>query len=330
MKTLFIINPRAGHGKNIEKLIESIKAAASSIGEDVEIYITKAAGDAQQFVKKYCRESGIGRFIACGGDGTLNEVLNGAVGFEGAEVGVLPIGTGNDFCRNFEERSRFENVLSQIKGESIKCDAIKYSTFANGVLKEGYCANMFNIGFDCNVVDMTENIKKKTFLSGPLAYFVSIFLTLIKKKCLKVKIELDGRVGHSGELLLTSVANGSYCGGGVKSNPLASVNDGQININMIKNVSRIRFVSLLPHYMKGDFLALDKIERYISSEKCKKVIVTPISGNMRLCVDGEIIDAGRTEFQIVHKAFNFVIPKITNENNISEGMYEKLQNYCSV
>lgn len=317
MKTVFIVNPKAGCGKNIDSFIETIKDASLKMNISAQIYITRAVGDATIFVRNYCEKNGAARFIACGGDGTLNEVLNGAIGFENAEIGVIPIGTGNDFCRNFNEDNCFENVLLQFNGECASCDAIKYRTKLGKEIKEGYCVNMFNIGFDCNVADLTQSIKEKRYLSGSLAYFVSIFITLIKKKCSHLKVEVDGRERHSGKLLLTSVANGCYCGGGIRSNPLAAVNDGLININIIKNVSRIKFVSLLPYYMNGTFLKIKGIEKYILSEKCRFVKITPFEKKIRLCIDGEIVDAGETEFEILHNAFKFVLPvkmqKQTNE-----------------
>lgn len=308
MKTVFVVNPMAGQGKNIDKIISQIKEKASDISADIQIYVTKSAGDAKKFVNEYCRDYGAARFIACGGDGTLNEVINGAIDYADAEVGVMPIGTGNDFCRNFDYAGDFNNISNLISGGCVKCDAIMYTTKIGGIKKTGYCANMLNIGFDCNVADMTANMKKKPFISGGFAYLLSIFAMLIKKKGANLKIELDGNIVHYGPLLLTSVANGCFCGGGVKSNPLASVQDGFININIIKNVSRIKFIKLLPHYMKGDFLKLKNIDRFISSLKCKKITVRPISGDIKLCIDGEITDVGITEFEIMPNAFNFVIP----------------------
>ena len=313
MKTVFVINPKAGKKTKCDELINNIKENAQKFKCDVEIYMTKSVGDATDFVKNYCEKNGAARFIACGGDGTLNEVTSGAIGFEGVEIGVIPKGTGNDFCRNFENREKFGDILCQIHGKTVKCDAIKYETEIDGKIKTGYCVNMFNIGFDCNVADKTDDLKAKTFLSGSLAYFAAIFVTLIKKKCSDLKIELDGIEKHNGKLLLTSLANGCFCGGGIKSNPLAEINDGLININIIKNVSRLKFISLLPYYMKGTVLELKNIDKYITSQKCQKVTVTPCDGkNIRLCVDGEIIDAGKTSFEIVHGAFSFVVPEKAN------------------
>ena len=308
MKTVFIVNPKAGKKKDKERFISHIVSSVSELRTDAEVYITKARGDATDFVRKFCKERGAARFIACGGDGTLSEVLNGAMETGGCEIGVLPAGTGNDFCRNFDKNCVFDSIKLQAEGPSRKCDAIKYTIFTGDGIKKGYCANMFNIGFDCSVADMTSDIKEKTFIWGSFAYFVSILINLVRKKCSVLRIEADGEVLHDGQLLLTSVANGCYCGGGIMSNPMASLNDGYINFNIIKNVSRTRFISLLPGYMKGSFLKIKGIERFVKSEKCKKITVTPCQENMRLCVDGEIIDAGKTEFEIVHNAFDFVLP----------------------
>lgn len=302
MKTVFIVNPAAGTGKYLNKLVDNIKKTIC----DAEIYVTKRIGDAKDFVNEVCRKHGGARFIACGGDGTLSEVLNGAIGCEDAHIGVIPIGSGNDFCRNFEKSFGVENLKELLSAPSVKCDAIKYTTSLNGKEVTGYCANMFNIGFDCNVAYTMTNIKNKSFFKGSFAYFASIFINLAAKRGENLKIELDDVVRHNGKLLLTSIANGKFCGGGIKSNPLAEINDGLININIIKNLSRTRFVTLLPKYMNGTVLEVKNIDRLLLSEKCKKVTVTPLNDTMRISVDGEIIMAGKTTFEIVHNAFNYI------------------------
>ncbi len=309
MKTVFIVNPYAGKKKNIVEFTNKIHRVAEESKCDVQIYETASVGDAKLFVKKFCSEHGKARFIACGGDGTVSEVINGAIGFDGCEIGVVPMGTGNDFCRNFDADCNFTDIYAQMYGNSEKCDVISYATTVNGKEKNGYCINMFNIGFDCNVADLTNTIKKKSFLGGSFAYFASILINLVKKKGANLKIELDGAEKHNGKLLLTSLANGCYCGGGIKSNPLASLNDGLININIIKNVSRLKFISLLPYYMKGTFLKLRDIDKVISSPKYKKVAITPNTGKMRVGIDGEIYDAEKIEFTCLENGINFVIPK---------------------
>ena len=306
MKTVFIVNPKAGQGKNISRLIDSIEEYILYQTADAQIYITKSVDDARQFVADFCSKIGPARFIACGGDGTLNEVLNGAIECKDAEIGVVPIGTGNDFCRNFNSQFDFLNISNHITGSARKCDAIHYLTTLNGVKKEGYCINMINIGFDCNVADMTAQMKKKPFVSGSMAYFLSILIAMIKKKGANFSMEIDGVDVYSGKFLLTSIANGSYCGGGIKSNPLAQVCDGIMNVNIIKNVKRLQFIPLLPHYMDGTILHVRNIERYLINKDCRKIAIKPNGENMRMCVDGEIMDAGETTIEIIHNAFSFV------------------------
>lgn len=308
MKTVFVINPMAGQGKDIGGLVEKIRETAVKIKKETAIYITKYAGDAERFVKEYCENHGPARFIACGGDGTLGEVVNGVFNCTGAEVGVYPIGTGNDFKRNFKNTDAFFDIEAQLCGSAECCDAIRYTTELDGVKKTGYGINMFNIGFDCNVADMTARMKEKPFISGSLAYLLSVFAVLIRKKGANLEIELDGAKMHSGKLLLTSIANGKFCGGGIQSNPLADVRDGLININIIYNISRLNFLTKFPFYAKGTHVKLKNIEKIIFSTKCRKISVTPIDGKMRICTDGEIFDAGKTEFEIVHNAINFVLP----------------------
>ncbi len=306
MKTVFVINPEAGSEDRTKEMVKKINVLA----RDAEFYITKSVGDAERFVKEYCEKNGPQRFIACGGDGTLGEVLNGAVHFPDSQVGVIPLGTGNDFCRNFKESDGFMDIEAQVNGGTEKCDLVFYRTISDGKEKTGYSVNMANVGFDCNVVDMTARMKKKPFISGSFAYLLSIFAILIKKKGANLKIEIDGEEKYSGKLLLTTVANGKFYGGGIKSNPLADVKDGLLSVNIIYNLSRLNFLSKLPYYMRGTHIKLKNIEKYIFSAKCKKVIITPLDKTMRLCVDGEIINASKTEFEIVHNAFNFVVPKV--------------------
>ncbi len=307
MKTVFIVNPMAGKKKNIEKFCVRIKETAKELSADVEIYITKAVGDTTDFVKKYIEKNGAARFISCGGDGTLSETLTGAAEFSGCEIGVMPMGTGNDFCRNFPSIN-FSDIAWQINSGTQRCDAIKYTTELDGKTDVGYCVNMSNIGFDCNVVDMTDKIQKFSLLLGPLAYFIAIFFVLVKKKGADIKIEYDGKLVHDGPLLLTSIANGCFCGGGMRSNPLACVTNGKINGNIIYNISRFSFLSKLPHYMRGTYKKIKNYEKVIYMDHSETVTVTPNAEKMRLCVDGEIRDAGKTVFEIVPEAFSLVVP----------------------
>ena len=307
MKYYFIINPMAGQGKGIEKLKKSISDTAQELNKDCEIYITKSVGDGECYVNSICKANNQPKsFIACGGDGTFNEVLNGAYGFENTYIGVLPSGTGNDFCRNFAD-CNFTDIEAQFKGSPTPCDVICYKGVVNGREVTKYCANMFNIGFDCNAADLTAKLKQYPLISGSLAYLLGVLGVMIKKKGANLKIEIDGVEVHNGKLLLTAIANGCFCGGGVKSNPYAKINDGFMDINIIKDIPRILFIPCLPQYMKGTLFENKRYKHIAITKQCKKVIVTP-NEKMRLCVDGEIFDAEKVEFEIIPNSINFIIP----------------------
>ncbi len=309
MKTIFIINPKAGQGQNVEDFSARILKTTKELEADVQIYQTLGVGDATRFVKEYCETYGVARFIACGGDGTLSEVVNGVWGVHNAEVGVMPMGTGNDFCRNFAECD-FNDIALQIKAPTYLSDLICYETEVGGETKKGYFINMCNIGFDCNVADLVADLKKKPLISGSLAYVLSILVNLIKKRGADVTVIKDGETIHSGTLLLHSVANGCFCGGGIKSNPLASVSSGMINFNIIHNVSRLQFLRLLPHYMKGTHMSLPDIDKIIETHSCQRLTVVPGCTPFRISCDGECMDAGKTEFEIMPGAVRFVVPSM--------------------
>ena len=312
MKLIFVINPMAGKGNDIEKLKNSITETAKNFNNNYEIYITKSVGDAERYVHHKCmNEHELTAYIACGGDGTFNEVVNAAYGFDNAIVGVIPTGTGNDFCRNFPDAD-FKNISAQFCGIPTDCDIICYKGIIDGKEVTRYCANMFNIGFDCNVADTTTKLKKYPLIKGSLAYFLSILVMLIKKKGADIKLEIDSKEIHNGKLLLTAIANGKCCGGGIKSNPYAITDDGLMDVNIIKDVPRRMFVPCLPKYMNGTLFETDKYSNFASTLQCKNIVITPNS-KIRLCVDGEIYDAEKVEFSVIPKGIKLLRPN--NNNN---------------
>ena len=324
MKTIFIINPGAGKGHGIEKLKGKIREASEKLNHPAGIYMTKKPKDAEYFARSLAEEASRkgekSRIFVCGGDGTLNEVLNGIIGFDHVEIGVVPTGTGNDFVRNFQNAGDFMDPLAQMLGSPVKCDAIKYWGDIDGKEQTRYCANMFNIGFDCNVVDLAATLKTYPFIAGSFAYLLAVAMILVKKKGAKLRIELDGKLAEEGAVLLTAIGNGGYCGGGVHSSPKASLQDGKMDVNIIYNVGRWEFLKKFPYYAKGTHMELEHIEKIICAKVCRQARITPLEGKMRLCTDGEIVDAGQINFQIVPEAFSFICPVTrVQEDAASEG-----------
>lgn len=183
MKHYFFVNPVAGKGNQSNELIEDIRTAMQGSESEYEIILTepnrKSEARARDIAEGLNGEAA--RFYACGGDGTANEIASGVIGFDGVELGIVPIGSGNDMIRNFPDAGNFMNVRSQINGESREVDVMKFMSIVGGEEQTGYCLNMFNIGFDCNVVETALNLKKKKFFSGA-AYQTAIFLNFVKKR----------------------------------------------------------------------------------------------------------------------------------------------------
>src|SRR5574344_2816199 len=140
MKHIFVINPKAGRVDRTPEISAKLNSYDGKI--DYEIYVTKSLGDAQGYVRNYLQSHDpkeIYRFYACGGDGTLYDVVNGAFGFPSAEVGCLALGSGNDFVKNFPYVSAFKDVKRALEAKARPIDIIK--------VDDKYCINIANYGF---------------------------------------------------------------------------------------------------------------------------------------------------------------------------------------
>ncbi|MBE6030480.1 MAG: YegS/Rv2252/BmrU family lipid kinase [Clostridiales bacterium] len=318
MKHIFIVNPAAGQRAGEKNFTDKIETAAKSTGADFEIYMTKCVGDATEYVRtrleKRDSETLEGtlkeeyRFYACGGDGTHNEVVNGLIGFENTAFGVIPIGTGNDFIRNFGTAEQFLDICAQIMGTPISIDTITYRNEYKGEIKTGSVVNMVNLGFDANVVDLTAVLKTKPFISGSLAYILGVVILLVKKKGAKVRITSEGEVIKEGPILLSAFTNGCYCGGGWKGIPLAKTDDGLMDVSIVNDLKRREFVTLVPKYQKGTHLETKLGKRAVMYNKKKSVMIEAFDGIMRPCIDGEMIDSERMSLEINPLSARFIIP----------------------
>ncbi len=304
MKHCFILNPYAGKGTMIEDLKERIKRICTENQEEFEIYMTKAVGDATEYVKRRVTEgdSEEYRMYACGGDGTLCEVVNGVMALKDSSrvaVGLIPSGTGNDFVKNFTETENFFDVGDQLASNPVSVDLI--------CCNEMYAINMVNIGFDCEVVVKTADLKKKSWISSKMAYIAGLIVTLIRKPGVRMKLSCDGAPEEDRQYLLTTYANGCFCGGGFHSNPQASLEDGQIDALFVNNVSRSRFIRLVGHYKKGTHL-VPKFEKILSPKKAKRIDMT-FEEETNVSVDGEVVRFRELHLSVAPRALRFLIPR---------------------
>lgn len=304
MKHIFIINPVAGNGVAEAVYLPKILTAVKEFGLEYEVHRTINVGDATRYVKSRCaeEEQESFRFYAIGGDGTLNEVVNGAMGHSNAEVAFLPSGTGNDFARSFQEHMLFRDVSRQIRGTARLVDVIRYN--------DRYAINMLNIGLDCQVVSEMNRLKKYPFIRGPLAYIAGVGVVFVGNQGYEFQIELEDGQTMEEEFTLIAIGNGAFCGGGFKGVPLANLQDGLFDINLVRKVNRRAFASLIGSYRKGTHLehplAKDRI-LYLKGKRLK--MKSPDGEQFQVCVDGEIEQVKELVVDVLPKAILFSVPE---------------------
>ncbi|MDR0424464.1 MAG: YegS/Rv2252/BmrU family lipid kinase [Clostridiales Family XIII bacterium] len=310
MKHYFIINPVAGKGEAKKVVLPEILKLVKTTELDYEIHRTTGPTEAEAYTKKRCEENDGRpiRFYACGGDGTLNEVLNGMHGHPGAELTVIPAGSGNDFVRNFPERD-FRDIRKMVAGEARSLDLIEYSDMreVDEPAAPRYAINMCNIGFDSEAVAIAGRLKTKSFIGGTAAYIGGVCLVLIQKKTVRLTFLFEDGSKYTEKTLLTAIANGAFCGGGFKGAPMADTNDGLLDVSIVNELSRRLFLTLLRKYHRGSHLQDPRAQSLMQYKQVKNVIITP-KDKMTMAVDGEVGIYGKLSFRIVPNAVMFSLP----------------------
>jgi len=302
MKHIFVVNPIAGEKPiSAEKMSSIIDSSCKDI--DYSVYSTKGRGDAWTYVKKRCEQAKDDgetvRFYACGGDGTLNEVVNGAVGFSNVSVTNYPCGSGNDFIKYYGVREDFLRVCELVDGVETPIDLI--------LIGDRYCVNVCNFGFDTVVAETADRMRGKNRggKSGYMKGVARAFITAMKTRC---RIAVGDEVVCPEELLSCTISNGRYVGGSFKCAPNSLNNDGMMDICVVKPISRLKFVKLLKPYTAGKHLEDPAFSDCLTYRQGKKVKVSGESG-FRFSLDGELIDMCEFIAEIIPSAINFVIPK---------------------
>lgn len=297
----FILNPKSGRPRKQKNMEEIIKAACQGRQLSYHIYYITCPGDATEYVRSMVRISQERqRFICIGGDGTLNEIVNSSPCNPNVEFGVIPYGSGNDFVRNFKNRSLFYSIDAQIDGGTVSLDLIKYN--------DSYCVNMVNIGFDCAAAREAAKLKKHKFISPSFSYTLGLIKVLFRKIGTKMKLIFDDGEVWEDVFTLAAIGNGKFCGGGYCAAPKAKMDDGILEICAINKISRFTFFKLVKSYKNGTYFENKNAMKVINHKRVSHFRME-FDSPLPICIDGEIKGAKNIDFTVVKNAFNFVIPK---------------------
>ena len=284
MKHLFIINPAAGKHGSTDALTAQIREIFGGRGLDYEIAFTSGAGTGENLARAAAQSGAPVRIYACGGDGTLNEVVNGAAGYDNAAVTNVPKGTGNDFLKIFGKnyRARFSDLMD-----------------CNGKLGLGViCA-----GVDARVAADVHKYKALPLVSGVGAYILSLVVNVFKGLTRPTQIQVDGET-LDGPSTIICICNGRYYGGGFMPVGEAQPDDGILDMLVVPKVSRFTFFRLVSKYAKGLYRQLPQV---IRDFHCQEISFTSPE-ELVAVVDGEVMRSRSFTVRLSGKKINFFYP----------------------
>lgn len=297
MRHLFIINPAAGKNMDVAAVTREIDQVMEGREEPWTILTTKGPGDAEQITAAWAAESQEElRVYALGGDGTLNEVVNGAAGHDHVAIACCPMGSGNDFVKTFGKESwRFRDLKALVEAKAHVMDLID----CNGRQSINICS----VGLDARVGIDQADYKKLPMVSGKMAYYLSLLVNVVKGIHRPYEIEVDGQP-MKGNYTIITACNGQWYGGSFNAAPDAVPDDGLLDFIVVEGVSRFTVAGLVSKYGAGRAKEFpDLIHCYRGKEikiKCDRV--------SKINVDGERLDAQELSFALSEKKIRFLVP----------------------
>lgn len=295
MRHVFILNPAAGSKNSAKNLMEKVEAAFPE-GE-FEVYATQGAGDAKRLALRALEQGDPVRLYACGGDGTLNEVVNAAAGKDWAAVTNVPMGTGNDFLRIFgrEERERFTDIAALRDGPQEVLDLID----CNGLLGlDVVCA-----GIDARVAAEVYRFKRIPLVGKKLAYILSLLVEVCRGLTRPMRVDM-GPIHYEGPTAILCICNGRYYGGGFCPVPEAMPDDGVLDMLLVGKVGRLGFARYVGKYAAGRYKECPELVRDWHGRKVSFSAPEEIA----VVVDGEVMRGKSFTVRLSSLKVNFFRP----------------------
>ena len=296
MTHVFIINPAAGSHDRTEEYSKRIREACAARNLPCRIVVSHAPGECCALAREAAQSGKEVRLYACGGDGTLNEVVQGAAGYENASVTVFSGGSGNDFVKIFDDPKAFFDLERLLDAEETTFDLIRCN--------EDLSLNICSVGLDARIGTDVANYKRIPLLHGFRAYAVSTVVNLFKGIAEHYVVEVNGETVDE-EQTFVCVCNGRFYGGGFNPVPEADPTDGLLDVLLVKKVSLLQVPGLIGKYKAGRYKELTGVVRYFKTDsitiRCDKP--TPIN------LDGELRTAQEVTMSVAKEKIRFFYPK---------------------
>lgn len=266
MEVHFIINPKAGNGQGVKRWRHFQK----QLTIPYQIHWTKYKGHslllAKEFAGRSTKENPV-CLIAIGGDGTIHEVLNGAVHSENVYLGAISAGSGNDFARGykaFETGEQLEQFVNRVKSTSHDCGVVNL----NGITK--YFINNFGVGFDALVANTANNSPLKSTLNkwklGKLSYPYYVIQALFSYRPFTLTVFQEERIRRYENVWFVTASNQPYFGGGMKLSPQSNTTDGRFELTVVSNLSKWKLLFLFGTVFLGKHTLLKEVEQFAATD----------------------------------------------------------------
>ena len=308
MKHIFIINPNAGREDSSADVQQQItRYAEANAGFDFLTYITTAPADATRFADRWCSEHPDQpvRLYACGGDGTLNEVVAGAIGHPNAQVSCFPCGSGNDYIKYYGSMADFTDLPRLVEGVPHPVDVMRITLPGTDHLR--YSINICNFGFDAMVCKTGNDVRRAPIIGGSHSYTTGIIKSIFTSRSNYVRMSVDGQPFFDGKMLLCTLGNGRYNGGKYMCAPLSINDDGLLEVNLFRRMSLVKFASLIDDYSRGTHINRPDVKHLMLYRQATTVDIESPKP-FWLVIDGEMLHASRYHVENLRHAITFVSP----------------------
>ena len=299
MKHIFIVNPAAGKCDRTVQIKTAAREVLGSRGLVWEVQISKGPGDCRRLAREAAKTGEELRLYACGGDGTLNEVVNGAAGYANVAITHYPTGSGNDFVKLFSHPEAFRELERLLDSQEALLDLVECQS-GDQVC---YAANVCSMGLDARIGTAIGQYRRLPLVSGKGAYYISTVVNLCKGIHKPYVIRLNGQTIEGNQTLLC-VCNGRWYGGSFNPCPEAEPDDGLLEVLLVKPVNLFQVAMVIGEYQKGQYAALPELITHFRTEQ-----VTVTCGEDSVVnLDGEALRSREVTFRVSSHKLRFFYP----------------------